>query len=68
MEASEGLPARRSCSSRARLALAALPNDDAAERLVLDWSTLLRHQTFYKAVFPGRRCTGDPPWNQRASG
>lgn len=35
-------------------ALAALSPADAAERLVLDWSALLRHQTFYKAVFrPG---------------
>jgi integrase len=32
-------------------ALAALSADEAAERLVLDWSALLRHQTFYKAVF-----------------
>jgi integrase len=32
-------------------ALAALSADEAAIRLVLDWSALLRHQTFYKAVF-----------------
>jgi integrase len=32
-------------------ALAALSPTDVAERLVLDWSALLRHQTFYKAVF-----------------
>lgn len=32
-------------------ALAALSADEAADRLVLDWSALLRHQTFYKAVF-----------------
>lgn len=32
-------------------ALAALSVDEAAERLVLDWSGPLRHQTFYKAVF-----------------
>jgi integrase len=32
-------------------ALAALSVDDAAERLVLDWSAPIRHQTFYKAVF-----------------
>ena len=31
--------------------LAALSADEAAERLVLDWSAPLRHQTFYKAVF-----------------
>lgn len=32
-------------------ALAALSVDEAAERLVLEWTALLRHQTFYKAVF-----------------
>jgi hypothetical protein len=32
-------------------ALAGLSVDDAAERLVLDWSAPIRHQTFYKAVF-----------------
>ena len=31
--------------------LAALTVDQAAERLVLDWSSPLRHQTFYKAVY-----------------
>ncbi|MCV7051859.1 tyrosine-type recombinase/integrase [Mycobacterium heidelbergense] len=32
-------------------ALAALSADEAAERLILDWSQAIRHQTFYKAVF-----------------
>jgi integrase len=32
-------------------ALAALSADEAAERLVLDWSAPIRHQTFYKALF-----------------
>lgn len=32
-------------------ALAALSADEAAERLILDWSQPSRHQTFYKAVF-----------------
>ncbi len=32
-------------------ALAALSADEAAERLILDWSAPIRHQTFYKAVF-----------------
>jgi integrase len=32
-------------------ALAALSADEAADRLVLDWSAPIRHQTFYKAVF-----------------
>jgi integrase len=32
-------------------ALAALSPAEASERLVLDWSALLRHQTFYKSVF-----------------
>ena len=32
-------------------ALAALSAEQAAERLVLDWSAMLRHPTFYKAVF-----------------
>ncbi|MGV0774537.1 tyrosine-type recombinase/integrase [Mycolicibacterium elephantis] len=32
-------------------ALAALSADEAAERLILDWSSVLRQQTFYKAVF-----------------
>jgi hypothetical protein len=31
--------------------LAGLSVDDAAERLVLDWSQLIRHQTFHKAEF-----------------
>jgi hypothetical protein len=52
----------RCCLPSARLALAALPADDAAERLVLDWSALLRHQTFYKAVFPAVGVAGEPPW------
>jgi integrase len=37
--------------STASEALAALPVDQAADRLVLDWSASIRHQTFYKAVF-----------------
>jgi len=32
-------------------ALAELSPDEAAKRLVLDWSAPIRHQTFYKAVF-----------------
>ncbi|OBH94299.1 tyrosine-type recombinase/integrase [Mycobacterium sp. E2733] len=32
-------------------ALAALSADQAVERLVVNWSAMLRHQTFYKAVF-----------------
>jgi integrase len=32
-------------------ALASLSADEAAARLVLDWSQPIRHQTFYKAVF-----------------
>lgn len=32
-------------------ALAGLSVDEAADRLVLDWSAPIRHQTFYKAVF-----------------
>jgi integrase len=32
-------------------ALAGLSVDDAAERLALNWSAPIRHQTFYKAVF-----------------
>lgn len=32
-------------------ALAALSADEVAERLILDWSDPIRHQTFYKAVF-----------------
>ncbi|WP_373159572.1 hypothetical protein [Mycobacterium marinum] len=32
-------------------ALAALSAEEAAARLVLDWSAPIRHQTFYKAVF-----------------
>lgn len=32
-------------------ALAALSPDESAQRLVLDWSAPIRHQTFYKAVF-----------------
>ena len=31
--------------------LAALSADEAAKRLMLDWSALIRHQPFYKAVF-----------------
>jgi hypothetical protein len=61
VEASECLLAR-CCLPSARLALAALPADEAAERLVLDWSALLRHQTFYKAVFPAVGVAGEPPW------
>ncbi|WP_264073001.1 tyrosine-type recombinase/integrase [Mycobacterium cookii] len=37
--------------STASEALAALPVEQAADRLVLDWSASIRHQTFYKAVF-----------------
>jgi integrase len=32
-------------------ALAALSANEAADRVVLDWSAPIRHQTFYKAVF-----------------
>jgi hypothetical protein len=32
-------------------ALAALSTEEAAQRLVLDWSAPYRHQAFYKAVF-----------------
>jgi integrase len=32
-------------------ALAQLSSDEAAERLQLDWTSPLRHQTFYKSVF-----------------
>jgi integrase len=32
-------------------ALAALSVSEAADRLVLDWSAPIRHQTFFKAVF-----------------
>jgi integrase len=32
-------------------ARAALSADEAADRLVLDWTAPIRHQTFYKAVF-----------------
>lgn len=35
-------------------ALAALSAGEAADRLVLDWSAAIRHQTFYKAVFRQR--------------
>jgi integrase len=47
-------------------ALAALSPDEAAQRLILDWSAPARHQTFYKAVFrPAvartNRCGGDEP-------
>ena len=47
-------------------ALAGLSVDDAAERLVLDWSAPIRHQTFYKAVFRpavarANRLGGDGP-------
>ena len=31
--------------------LATLPVSEAADRIVLDWSAPLRHQTFYKAIF-----------------
>jgi integrase len=49
----------------ATTALAALSPDEAAERLVCDWSALLRHQTFYKAVFRpavarANRLAGEP--------
>ncbi|MDP7704293.1 tyrosine-type recombinase/integrase [Mycobacterium sp. TY815] len=36
---------------RQATALAKLSVDEAAARLVLDWSGLLRHQSFYKSVF-----------------
>ncbi|PJE02320.1 tyrosine-type recombinase/integrase, partial [Mycobacterium sp.] len=47
-------------------ALAALSVDEAADRLVLDWSVPIRHQTFYKAVFRpavarANRLNGDKP-------
>jgi integrase len=47
-------------------ALAALSVSDAADRLVLDWSAPIRHQTFYKAVFRpavlrANRLGGDDP-------
>ena len=47
-------------------ALAALSADEAAERLMLDWSAPIRHQTFYKAVFRpavtrANRLGGDDP-------
>jgi integrase len=47
-------------------ALAALSADQAAERLVLDWSAPIRHQTFYKGVFRpavlrANRLGGDDP-------
>lgn len=38
-------------AQRQTAALAGLSVDDASDRLVVDWSGLLRHQTFYKAVF-----------------
>ena len=38
-------------ADRHSLALAELSVGKASERLVLDWSQPLRHQTFYKAVF-----------------
>lgn len=38
-------------ADRQAQALAALSVAEATERLVLDWSQPLRHQTFYKAVF-----------------
>lgn len=38
-------------AERHSLALAELSVGKASERLVLDWSQPLRHQTFYKAVF-----------------
>lgn len=46
--------------------LAALSDDEAAQRLVLDWSQPYRHQTFYKAVFRpavarANRLGGDDP-------
>jgi integrase len=46
--------------------LAALSADEAAGRLVLDWSVPIRHQTFYKAVFRpavlrANRLGGDGP-------
>lgn len=44
------LTAAQKADRQAR-ALADLSVDDAAARLVLDWSSMLRHQTFYKAVY-----------------
>lgn len=38
-------------ADRQALALAALTVEDAENRLELDWSSVLRHGTFYKAVF-----------------
>ncbi|WP_310779168.1 tyrosine-type recombinase/integrase [Mycobacterium sp. Z3061] len=38
-------------AQRQATALADLSVDEAAARLVLDWSGLLRHQSFYKSVF-----------------
>ena len=38
-------------AERQALALAGLSVAEATDRLVLDWSAKLRHQTFYKAVF-----------------
>lgn len=38
-------------AARQAEALAALSVSEAGERLVLDWSQMLRHQTFYKNVF-----------------
>lgn len=38
-------------ADRQATALAALSVAEATERLVVDWSSPLRHQTFYKAVF-----------------
>ncbi len=38
-------------ADRQARALADLSVDAAAARLVLDWSSMLRHQTFYKAVY-----------------
>lgn len=38
-------------AERQAIALAALSVAEATDRLVLDWSQPLRHQTFYKAVF-----------------
>ncbi|MCC9186417.1 tyrosine-type recombinase/integrase [Mycolicibacterium mageritense] len=38
-------------AERQAMALAALSVAQASDRLVLDWSQMLSHQTFYKAVF-----------------
>jgi integrase len=43
--------AARDRARRQADALAALGVEDAEKRLVLDWTTLLRHATFYKSVY-----------------